>query len=51
MVTRPDEAGIGYEDDMGECDVAGCTRPAVTAIVGEAGDFWLCRAHYTEGAA
>jgi hypothetical protein len=30
---------------MGECDVSGCINQAVTVIVGEAGDLWLCVKH------
>ena len=30
---------------MGECDMADCDRPAVTVVVGEAGDIWFCAEH------
>ena len=30
---------------MGPCDMPDCPHPAVTVIVGEAGDFWLCLEH------
>jgi hypothetical protein len=31
--------------DCGPCDVAGCNEQAVTALVGEAGEVWLCEQH------
>lgn len=33
---------------MGECDVTDCHQTAVTVIVGEAGDLWLCAEHAPE---
>lgn len=31
----------------GECDIGGCTRPAIWATIGEAGDLYFCSWHTT----
>lgn len=39
------------DQPWGECELVDCTNPAVTVVVGDAGDFWFCAEHAPPGSA